>query len=382
MSASKAVQKRTFHPPCIPPPNPGGLDWGRGIKHGRSQSLSWAVYGPALPWDTYPCANSVYPTPESSAWRPMVDIPLPCSILLRAPDISSATRSQAVEESYLSNSEEGSDSSSDLDSSRKDSNLGGKDSGPDKLASRSKDEEYKGGGENENENGGVPPAATQKKQNQKLSAAQRKVKVKAEGSKLMTCLTIKPKTMSIKLLSQAERSVAMTHTRNSIMSLCSGKKQIKSLAKLELQYQPDNKPLWVDKAGIVAMHPDHLFKDNMRGFGHLFDNIVTNSSRMAPSQQLCVYNFQGYLEGSSRWDQRQAGKEEEGKLAQIIKEDNAVDCCNALENTELVFDNFQFLVDVGFQLSDSLEKESSNGECGMVKNKARSKSVMDMTFLH
>ncbi|QRW19996.1 hypothetical protein RhiXN_08971 [Rhizoctonia solani] len=80
--------------------------------------------GPVPPWDTYPCANSVYPTPESSVWRPMVDIPLPRSIPLHAPDFSSATCSQAVEESYLSNLGEGSDSSSDLDSSRKNSNLG------------------------------------------------------------------------------------------------------------------------------------------------------------------------------------------------------------------------------------------------------------------
>ncbi|GAB1526801.1 hypothetical protein RhiTH_009973 [Rhizoctonia solani] len=346
--------------------------------------------------------------PESSAWRPMVDIPSPRGIPLRAPDVSSATRSQAVEESYLSDSEEGkvakvlnngavltmyagSDSSSDSDSSRKDSDSGGEDSGPDKLASGSEDEEYEGGGENENENGGVPPAATQKKQNQKLSVAQRKVKVKAEGSKLMTCSTIKPKIMSIELLSQAERSVAMTHTRNSIMSLCGGKKQIKSLAELELQYQPDNEPLWVDKAGIVAMHPDRLFEDNMRGFGHLFDDIVTDSSCMAPSQQSFLstvdssvfcscLNAGVFTTFKDTWKAIQDGtgdEREKKKRANSCrssrKTTKAVNRRNALENTELVFDNFQFLVDVGFQSSDSSEKELSDGECGMVKNKARSK---------
>ncbi|QRW21878.1 hypothetical protein RhiXN_08781 [Rhizoctonia solani] len=171
MSASKAVRKRTFHPPCVSPPNSGGLDWGRGIKNGRSQSLSRAVYRPAPPGDTHPRADSVYPTPESSAWRPMVDIPPPRSNPLRAPDFSSATRSQAVEESYLSDSGEGSCSSSDSDSSRKNSDSGGEDSGPDKLASESEGKEYKGGGQNEQENRGVPPAVIQKKQNQKLSAA-------------------------------------------------------------------------------------------------------------------------------------------------------------------------------------------------------------------
>ncbi|QRW23961.1 hypothetical protein RhiXN_10285 [Rhizoctonia solani] len=389
MSASKAVRKRTFHPPCVPPPNPGGLDWGRGIKHGRSQSLSRAVYGPAPPRDTHPRANSVYPTPESSAWRPMVDIPSPRGIPLRAPDVSSATRSQAVEESYLSDLEEGSDSSSDSDSSRKDSDSGGEDSGPDKLASGSEDEEYEGGGRMRMRMGVFPLLL--RKQNQKLSAARRKVKVKAEGSKLMTRSTIKPKIMSIELLSQAERSVAMTHTRNSIMSLCGGKKQIKSLAELELRYQPDNEPLWVDEAGIVAMHPDRSFEDNMRGFGHLFDDIVTDSSRMAPSQQsflstvdLSVFrsclNAGVFTTFKDTWKAIQDGTGDEREKKKRAnsrrssrKTTKAVNRRNALENTELVFDNFQFLVDVGFQSSDSSEKESSDGECGMVKNKARSK---------
>ncbi|CAE7126048.1 unnamed protein product [Rhizoctonia solani] len=323
MSAPKHTKKKTYDPPRVSLGDTGGLAWQRGTGHTRSQSLPRADE-PMQPLGTRPRATSMYPTPGSLVRRTsIVNIPPPRDgTPLRAPDfLSVATHPQKINKS----GSRGPDSDSDEEGS------GSDEDGATNVDSESQGEsgdedggESEGDGESESEGDGEEDSsaagegtslpAKQKNQNQNQSATRVRLKAGRTTPAPAASLPTEDRIMLIESLTSAERATAMSHTRSVALSLCGGKKQVKDLVNLNLPYKPNNEPEWVDKNGVISMHPDRSFEENMRGFGHLFDNAVTDVSRM------CVYDIKGRLEGSHERDRRDSYQEEVIDITSIGEE--------------------------------------------------------------
>ncbi|KDN36686.1 hypothetical protein RSAG8_10684, partial [Rhizoctonia solani AG-8 WAC10335] len=393
MSASNHTIKKAYLPPRLSLGDNSGVTWQHGAGSGRMQSLP-RVDGPMPPPTTRPRAASVYPTVR----RPNIgDTPPPRGgTLLRAPNFLSATQARRVHNPYANDLGEESRSDADSKSGSKgsdsdsDSDSDARDSSTDKGADGSDEDE---GEEEEGEDGssgdeGSPPPIMQseslnqllvasKNQNQKPSASRVKVKV---GAPMLTSFSpTEESIMSIDSLTPGERSIAMNHTRKTIMSLCGGKKLIKELVELELQYKPNNEPQWVDETGNVLMHPDLSFDENMNGFGHLFDDAVTDHSRMAPAHRPFLskvekavfrecFGVGTFKTFKDDWNAAQAGRgearvERRRSTSRVAgrKTNKAETRGKALKATDLDYEAFKCFVDPGAQSTDYLVTCSSDG---------------------